>query len=313
MEMQIEEAVKHGVNVFIYDWYWYDKRPFLEGCLNDGFLKAGNNSKMKFYIMWANHNANHLWDLRNSDENGDTVIWNGFVDRTCFETVGKRLIEKYFKHPSYYLIDGCPVFMIYDLQNLLNGLGGKEKTREALDWLRSEVKNAGFPNLHLQLTMWSDRNFNVSGVDGGTVATTTEIVEYLGFDSATHYQYCHFANINQHYDKVMVEVEQEWEKIENSFKIPYFPHVSLGWDNNPRFKKFRPGIITNNTPEQIKIALQKAKDIIDRHPELPPLITINSWNEWTESSYLQPDDLYGYGYLEAVKSVFIDQTEPAVV
>lgn len=31
---------------------------------------------------------------------------------------------------------------------------------------------------------------------------------------------------------------------------------------------------------------------------------INSWNEWTETSYLQPDDVNGYGYLEAVKKVF---------
>ena len=42
MEKQIEEATKHGVNVFIYDWYWFDDRPFLENCLNDGFLKAKN-------------------------------------------------------------------------------------------------------------------------------------------------------------------------------------------------------------------------------------------------------------------------------
>ena len=51
MEMQIEAAVDHGVNVFIYDWYWYDNRPFLENCLNDGFLKAKNRDKMKFFIM----------------------------------------------------------------------------------------------------------------------------------------------------------------------------------------------------------------------------------------------------------------------
>ena len=37
-----------------------------------------------------------------------------------------------------------------------------------------------------------------------------------------------------------------------------------------------------------------------------PFITVNSWNEWTETSYLQPDDLYGYGYLEAIKEVFTD-------
>ena len=35
-----------------------------------------------------------------------------------------------------------------------------------------------------------------------------------------------------------------------------------------------------------------------------PFITVNSWNEWTETSYLEPDDLYGYGYLEAIKDVF---------
>jgi len=40
MQMQIDAAADHGVNVFIYDWYWYDRRPFLEGCLNDGYLKA---------------------------------------------------------------------------------------------------------------------------------------------------------------------------------------------------------------------------------------------------------------------------------
>ena len=35
-----------------------------------------------------------------------------------------------------------------------------------------------------------------------------------------------------------------------------------------------------------------------------PFITVNSLNEWTETSYLQPDDLCGYGYLEAIKVIF---------
>ncbi len=49
-----------------------------------------------------------------------------------------------------------------------------------------------------------------------------------------------------------------------------------------------------------------AKDYIDSHDLPAPLVIINSWNEWTEGSYLQPDDLYGYGMLEAVKRVFVD-------
>ena len=30
MEMEIEAAADHGVNVFIYDWYGYAGRPFFE-------------------------------------------------------------------------------------------------------------------------------------------------------------------------------------------------------------------------------------------------------------------------------------------
>ena len=74
MSAQIEAATAHGVNVFIYDWYWYDNAPFLENCLDDGFLKAPNCDKMKFYIMWANHDANYLWDIRNSDKFNNQTI-----------------------------------------------------------------------------------------------------------------------------------------------------------------------------------------------------------------------------------------------
>jgi hypothetical protein len=52
--------------------------------------------------------------------------------------------------------------------------------------------------------------------------------------------------------------------------------------------------------------LRAAKEYVDEHPNQPPLVTINSWNEWTETSYLLPDDLYGYGYLEAIKRVFLE-------
>ena len=47
-----------------------------------------------------------------------------------------------------------------------------------------------------------------------------------------------------------------------------------------------------------------AKEYADSKPVNPPLITVNSWNEWTEMSYLQPDDVYGYGYLEAIQDTF---------
>ncbi|MBP9989194.1 MAG: glycoside hydrolase family 99-like domain-containing protein, partial [Ruminococcus sp.] len=61
-------------------------------------------------------------------------------------------------------------------------------------------------------------------------------------------------------------------------------------------------------PEAFKKACEKVKafadDSISNGKMKAPLITVNSWNEWTETSYLEPDDLYGYGYLEKIKEVF---------
>lgn len=31
--------------------------------------------------------------------------------------------------------------------------------------------------------------------------------------------------------------------------------------------------------------------------------------EWTETSYLEPDTLYGYGYLEAIRNVFLQKVK----
>lgn len=307
MEMEIEAASSHGVNVFIYDWYWYDRRPFLEGCLSDGFLKAKNRDKMRFYLMWANHDLNQLLDIRNSGNSMDTVIWNGAVDRREFDIIVRRIIDKFFSEPNYYTIDGKPVFMIYDTGNLVNGLGGIAQTREALDYFRSETVKAGFPGLHLQLAAWGEQSFNFSGVDGGVHLSTKTVVEELGFDSITNYQFAHFCNIDRDYMEILEDVSKEWARIDNSYAVPYFPHISVGWDNNPRFRGFRPGVVKNNTPENVEKAFRMAKEYVDRHELTPPLITVNSWNEWTETSYLEPDDLYGYGYLEAVSTVFMKE------
>jgi hypothetical protein len=305
MNMEIDQATKHGVNVFIFDWYWYDGRPFMETTLDSGFLKADNVNKMKFYLMWANHDALDLWDTRLNKFNDGNIIWQGKVSRDEFEKICKRNIEKYFKLPQYYKIDGKPVFMIYYVPQLISGLGGVEQTVAALKWFREETKKAGFPGLELQLTMWS-QNTNYSGVDGGkTQNPANDFVKKLGFTSATHYQFVHFQNPNDDYLNILEKVKKEWARIDTTFELTYYPHISIGWDNSPRTGKSP--VMKNNTPENFAKGLQMAKDYVDAHPRQAPLITINSWNEWTETSYLEPDNVYGYGYLDAVKRLFVDE------
>jgi hypothetical protein len=180
MEMEIEAATDHGVNVFIYDWYWFDKRPFVEKCLDNGFLKAKNHNKMKFYLMWANHSWNHVYDIRLSG-GPENIIWDGAVDRKEFERICPHVIEKYLKHPAYYQIEGKPVFMIYDIDNLMRGLGGIEGTVFAFEWFRNECVKSGLKGLHMQLAKWGTGQIhNLSGIDGKRSIASGELAEKLG-------------------------------------------------------------------------------------------------------------------------------------
>lgn len=304
-EMEINAAADHGVNVFIFDWYWFDGMPFLEGHLNDGYLKARNNDRVKFYLMWANHDVDLTWDKRNAGLKNSQLIWKGGVDRAEFEVICHRVIEKYFTQPTYYTVNGKPSFMIYELQTLIRGLGGIQQTKDALDWFRKETIKAGFKGLDLQVTLRHSGS-EITGADGDKAGLQPEILKNLSFDGLTHYQFCHFADIDKDYLEILKDVATEWNALEKENSAPYYPHISIGWDNNPRFEMFREGIVKNNTPGNFEKALVMAREYVDAHPGQVPLITINSWNEWTESSYLQPCTLYGYGYLDAVKRVFVE-------
>lgn len=304
MEMEIAAASSHGVNVFIYDWYWYDNRPFLEQCLNNGFLKARNNDKMKFFLMWANHTATSMWDTRTADMH--VPIWDGAVDRKTFDGIVERTIRKYFSQPNYYKIDGKPVYLLFDIRNLVRGLGGVEETWRALEYFRERTVAAGFPGLELHLTIRS-RDYMKKLVDKNGEMDIFTFINKTGFDGVTHYQFTDFANMNRPYLEILEDVKREWQYIDENINALYYPQVSLGWDPNPRFNKLIPNVCVENTPEAVKQGFELAKAYVDSHPRLKaPLITVNAWNEWTEGSYLHPDDRNGYGYLEVIRKTFLE-------
>ena len=309
MEMQIECAKAYGVNTFIYDWYWYDNRPFLENCLNDGFLKARNNKDMRFYLMWANHNATHLWDKRNSDDDLSTVIWSGVVTPDIFSAICDRTIERYFKRENYYQIDGCPVYMIFDGDNFIRSFGTTQACKEAIGMFRQKTVEAGFAGLHLQFVHWERHNYHwLSDADVCKDASSAQVYAYLGVDSVTSYNWGCSIRFDGDYPTLTDAYLQSVQNAAAQQSTPFYPNLSVGWDNNVRFNQFMPGVVENNTPENFRAACEKLKNHTDAAVRCgtlrAPLITVNSWNEWTETSYLEPDDLYGYGYLEAIRDVF---------
>ncbi len=299
VERWIDAAVDHGVNVFVYDWYWYDGGPFLESALNDGFLKAKNNSKMQFYIMWANHDVKrNYWNVHKFKDD-TSLLWKGAVDWENFKIIVDRVINQYFKQPNYFKIDGKPVFSIFSIENLLESFGGSvEETCKALDYFREKVKKAGFPDLHIQ---WNQGGGSVMSKE--TATRFAQRVKDMGFNSVAMYN---MGGLNEDYLVYGSNSLKIREQLDSILDVPVFPCVSIGWDDTPRFpEKGKKDVVHyHNTPVSFAALLFKAKEYADNHPDQPKLITINAWNEWVEGSYLLPDMLNGFGYLNAVKKVF---------
>jgi len=309
MEKKIDAAADHGVDAFIFDWYWFDGKPFLEETVNNGFLKADNNDRLNFYLMWANHDAKGYWNHWRYDI--DSLIWEGTVDWKNFRIVVDRVITKYFGHSSYMKIDGKPVFSIFSFGNLVESFEGIEGTKKALDYFRDEVKKAGFPGLHLQVIGWG------RGGDpfllGGKYArdyTLNEIISTLGINSVTTYNWTG-SGLDEDYLKWAegaLALRQKWDQ---KLNIPYVPNVSVGWDNTPRFpEKGKESVVhIHKSPESFGAYLQRTKDYVKTRPDQPGLITVNAWNEWIEGSYLEPDMRWGYEYLETVKEIMSGKYE----
>ena len=145
------------------------------------------------------------------------------------------------------------------------------------------------------------------------ISNIQEILPLLGFDSLTNYQFVHFCDMNRDYRAILRDVQEEWKRVTRDYTVPFYPHVSVGWDNNPRFRGYVPQVCRGNDPAAFEEALRMAKEYVDSHNLPAPLITVNSWNEWTETSYLEPDNLYGYGYLDAIRRVFGGQEDVSSV
>lgn len=314
MEKKINAAADHGVNAFIFDWYWYDDGPYLERGLEKGFFGAANHDRLNFALMWANHDWLDIHPARlfECQSNRHPLLYPGTVTRQTFDTIVDYTIEHYFKHPSYWMIDGAPYFSIYDLQSLVRSLDGIQNTCDALARFRARTKEAGFPDLHLNQVLWN------TGILPGETATRDpgDLLKTLGFDSFTSYVWIHHVPLDRfpetNYLSVFHQYLQYWERIEKEIALPYYPNATMGWDSSPRTLQtdaflnagypFTP-CLAGNTPANFAEALREIKTRMDQR-QGKKILTLNAWNEWTEGSYLEPDTDHGMGYLNAIHEVF---------
>ena len=81
-------------------------------------------------------------------------------------------------------------------------------------------------------------------------------------------------------------------KVERDGGIPAFPGAFVDWDNTARYVK-RARIFKGASPERFAHWFRQLVEVTARRPDPEQMIFLNAWNEWAESTYLEPDERYG--------------------
>ena len=81
-----------------------------------------------------------------------------------------------------------------------------------------------------------------------------------------------------------------------------YPQLIPGWDRSPRSGR-KAIVYYNSTPENFEIAAEKAIKCVENRDDEHRIIFLNSWNEWGEGAYMEPDQRYGKAFIETLGKV----------
>jgi len=275
-------AREHGIHGFCYYHYWFNGRRLLERPVNETL--ATGQPDFPFCLCWANENWTRAWDgLERQVLMGQKYGPEDDLDHI-------RYLTTIFRDPRYIRVHGKPLFLVYRVQSL------PDPIQTAMIW-REEARKLGLGELFLCA---------VESRVGGSVSANPS---QYGFDAAVEFQPdgLHFPKPVRKLDQYggIYDYKAVVEKMLAKPGTDYlrFPCVAPGWDNSAR-RKNNPTIITGHTPELYEQWLEAAVLKQSRRHQEENLVFINAWNEWAEGAYLEPDALWGRGFLEATRRVF---------
>ena len=99
---------------------------------------------------------------------------------------------------------------------------------------------------------------------------------------------------------VKIAIFVENYQVADSVRENVFPEILVGNDRSPRAGR-KAIIYDKATPDAFYEGVTRAVEQVSEKDSEHRIIFLNSWNEWGEGSYMEPDQRDGHGFLEALR------------
>jgi lipopolysaccharide biosynthesis protein len=283
MRKQIELAKQYGIEGFCFYAYWFSGHRLLETPV-DNYL-ADSTLDLPFCICWANENWSRRWDGQDSD----ILIGQDYSAEDDIAFIEN--VSKYLKDPRYIRIKDRPLLLVYR-PNLF-----PDMKQTAQRW-RKWCKVNGIGEIFLAYPQaFGDQDPAEYGIDAA-----------IEFPPSGWYARQEFATDIKPTVEQFEAMVYDWRFMLGrsvTYPIPtykLFRGATPSWDNVAR-RKNKGTVFHHSCPKLftkwLTNAFSETRSRLEDQDE--QIVFINAWNEWAEGAHLEPDQRYGYAWLQAVR------------
>ncbi len=277
-DWEIKFMVEHGIDYELYCWYSAEvhdpiKSTHLHYAWLDGHFYAKYAEYEKFALLWEAANCSHP---------------------TCLEDFKYNLVpywlDYFFSDPRYMRVDNKAIMSCFGVWCVERDLGGADKVREGLQYLRDEVKKLGYDDL-IVMGCHDDPDH----------------LKKCGFDAFHAY---HWGGEGY---KLETNIKANEDNIAKK-AVHIVPTVSVGFKNVGWGGSRRPNLSNQDMYNGLRYCIDNILPTYEKDTWKSKMLHLSTWNEYGEGTYMMPSGLNGFGYLDAVrKAVCEDEPHEDVV
>ena len=293
---QADLAREHGIYGFCIYHYWFKGTGYLDTPVK--ILLNHPEIDINYSLCWDSGSWKRTWYANSSEF--ETLVQQDYGDESMWEKHFKDLLP-YFKDSRYIKIDNKPVFHIYKA-HLIPCL------KAMRDCWNRMARNEGFAGVYLIVGDVSNRESLLDKADAFYNYQPVYSHEHGSKDAEVVSRMLlaelkktinRLLGTKMFPDKRPAKMMYRLIKKQDKYDVGKTNYgIIADYDDTPR-KQLKGVVVTENDVKYFKDAL---RCLLEKSCQKGNnFVYITAWNEWGESSYLEPDAVNGTKYLEAVK------------